>query len=134
MFKQVIIAGLGIAALAGCAKTPESIAPASTSTIPYQRYSCGQIGQEERRLSSALTTAYTQQNNARTNDVVGVILIGLPVSTLSGDNIAPQIAKLKGEREALQKVAIRKRCNVRFRSITPPKPKVKSQPVNNDSR
>ncbi|WP_281405000.1 hypothetical protein [Nitratireductor sp. XY-223] len=43
------------------------------------------------------------------NDVVGVILIGLPVSSLSGDNIAPQIARLKGEKEAIRQAQI-KRC------------------------
>jgi hypothetical protein len=62
------------------------------------------------RLSQALAQASTQQENARTNDTVGVILIGLPVSSLSGDNIAPEIARLKGETEAVRKVSIGKGC------------------------
>jgi hypothetical protein len=34
----------------------------------------------------------------------------LPVSSLSGDNIAPEIARLKGEEEAIRKAMIRKNC------------------------
>jgi len=39
-----------------------------------------------------------------------VVLIGLPVASLSGDNIAPEIARLKGEQEAVQKAKLRQGC------------------------
>lgn len=95
---------------AACAKSPESIAPAYVSEVGYQGYSCSQLGEEGSRLSAALATASTQQEKARSNDTVGVILIGLPVSSLSGDNIAPEIARLKGEQEAVRKASVRKNC------------------------
>jgi hypothetical protein len=60
---------------------------------------------ESARLNQALARASTQQEQARGNDTVGVILLGLPVSSLSGDNIAPEIARLKGELEAIHRVA-----------------------------
>ncbi|WP_439541113.1 hypothetical protein [Hyphomicrobium sp.] len=108
-FKLCLFAGTALLASA-CAKSPESIAPAYVSEVNYQHWSCGQLGEESGRLSQALAQASTQQENARTNDTVGIILIGLPVSSLSGDNIAPEIARLKGETEAVRKVSIGKGC------------------------
>jgi hypothetical protein len=99
------------AVLAACAKHPDSIAPSYVSEVGYRSWTCGQLGEEQGRLASALATASTQQEKARTNDVVGVILIGLPVSSLSGDNIAPEIARLKGEQEAIRKAMIAKSCS-----------------------
>lgn len=62
------------------------------------------------RVDAALTTTSEQQEEARGNDIAGVILIGLPVSSLSGDNIAPQIANLKGQKNAIEQVMITKNC------------------------
>ncbi len=97
---------------AGCAKSPESIAPAYISTVNYQSWSCAQLAEEQGRLNQALAEASTQQRNARTNDTIGVIFIGLPVSSLSGDNIAPQIANLKGQIVAVQQAASLKNCGL----------------------
>ncbi|MCB1512767.1 MAG: hypothetical protein KDJ36_17870 [Hyphomicrobiaceae bacterium] len=96
--------------LSACAKTPESIGPAYVSTFQYQNYSCDQLREEQQRLDVAYATAAAQQQQARRNDTLGVILIGLPVSSLSGDNIAAQIASLKGQQEAVQKTIIEKNC------------------------
>jgi hypothetical protein len=100
-------------ATAGCAKSPESIAPAYISTVNYQSWSCNQLAEEGRRLTQALAEASTQQRNARTNDTIGIILIGIPVSSLSGDNIAPQIANLKGQVVAVQQAGNFKNCGLR---------------------
>jgi len=96
--------------IASCAKAPESISASYISDVGYQQYTCDQLGSEAGRLSSALATASAQQEKARTNDAVGVILIGLPVSSMSGDNIAPEIARLKGEQDAVRRAAMIKRC------------------------
>jgi starvation-inducible outer membrane lipoprotein len=105
--------GVALAApfvIAACAKSPDSIQASYVSEVTYQSWSCRQLSEESARLSSALATASTQQERARGNDVVGVILIGLPVSSLSGDNIAPEIARLKGEQEAVRRAMITKSC------------------------
>jgi orotate phosphoribosyltransferase-like protein len=96
--------------LTACAKSPESIAPAYQSSFIYENLNCAQLGQESQRVGSALAAASTQQNNARSNDIIGVVLIGLPVSTLSGDNIAPQIAQLKGAQNAIREARMKKKC------------------------
>jgi hypothetical protein len=43
----------------------------------------------------ALATSSTQQEEARITDTVGVLHAGLPVPSLSGDNIAPETARLE---------------------------------------
>ncbi|MFC3693124.1 hypothetical protein [Chenggangzhangella methanolivorans] len=107
---RLVLVALACVSLAACAKSPESIAPAYVSEVGYQSYTCVQLGEEGSRLSTALAHASAQQEKARANDTVGVILIGLPVSSMSGDNIAPEIARLKGEQEAVRKAGMKKNC------------------------
>jgi hypothetical protein len=103
---------LGFLLVVGCAARPESIAPAYISEMTYKDWTCEELAQERLRLAAALSTACDAQRQARDNDTVGVILIGLPVSSLSGSNMAAEIARLKGELQALQKMATLKDCNL----------------------
>lgn len=97
-------------AVAACAPTPESIQPAYVSEVPYRSWTCEQLGEENVRLNQALATASVAQSNARSNDTVGIILIGLPVGSMSGQSIAPQIALYKGQMEAVHRASIRNSC------------------------
>lgn len=105
-----IAIALALVALAACAKKPESIAPAYVSPVQYSGLSCAQLASELDRVNTAYETAAAQQNKARSNDTIGVILLGVPVSSLSGDNVAPQIAALKGQRETLTKQMTVQNC------------------------
>lgn len=107
-----------------CAPTPESIQPAYVSETPYRSWTCDQLGEELTKLDQALATASIQQNTARTNDTVGVILLGLPVGSMSGQSVAPQIALYKGQHEAVRKASIRNGCPEMTR-IQPSPPAVK---------
>lgn len=107
----LLAACLAAAFIAGCAKSPDSIAPSYVSDISYKPLSCGDLAIEDARLRTALTRASAQQENARGGDIVGVLLIGVPVSTLSGDNIAPEVARLKGEVDAVGRVSLEKKCS-----------------------
>lgn len=109
-FIAYIVAGVAVT-VAGCAKSPESIAPAYVSERIYQDYSCDDLADEGRRVQAALTSASAQQSKARTNDTVGVIFLGLPVSTLSGGNVAYQVADLKGQHKAITQASMRKKCS-----------------------
>lgn len=114
--------------VAACAPTPESIQPAYVSEVPYQSWTCQQLGEELGRLQNALSTASTQQNTARSNDIAGVIFLGLPVGSMSGQSIAPQIARYKGEQEAVNKAMIRNSCG-EMKRLYPPTPEVPSTPA-----
>lgn len=96
--------------LAGCAKAPESIAPSYVSEVPYQSYTCVQLGQEKARLEQAYTVTAKAQNDARTGDAWGVFLIGMPTSSLSGGNVAAEVASLKGQMVAVDRTIIVKNC------------------------
>jgi hypothetical protein len=108
--RKIVSAAALAATLAACAATPESIAPSYVSEMTYQNWDCDQISAEMLRLNAAYATAADQQHKARGNDTVGVILLGLPVSSLSGQNVAAQVANIKGQQEALHRTAISKRC------------------------
>jgi len=130
MKRVLFAAAILLAACSACAPTPESIQPAYVSEVPYQSWSCQQLGEELGRLNTALATASAQQNSARTNDTVGIILIGLPVGSMSGQSIAPQIARYKGEQEAVNRAMIRGQCGEMMRTYPPPPP---AQPAPNPS-
>jgi len=108
--KRFVLAALACTAVAGCAQSPESISPAYISEVGYRSWTCKDLGEESQRLSAALANASRLQENARTGDTVGVILLGLPTASMSGQNVAPEVARLKGEAEAVRKASIGKRC------------------------
>ncbi len=101
---------LTIASLSACAQKPEAIQASYISPTTYQGWNCSQLSAEATRIDSALKTASEQQTKARQNDTVGVIFLGLPVSSLSGSNVAPQIADLKGRKDVIQQTQIRRGC------------------------
>lgn len=109
--KITFTAVLAVTMLAGCAKAPGSIAPSYVSEVPYQSYSCKQLGEERARLEQAYTTTAKAQEDARTGDAWGVFLIGMPTSSLSGGNVAAEVASLKGQMVAVDKTLITKNCN-----------------------
>ena len=107
--KKLVSVGL-LALVAACAQKPESIAPAYVTPTIYENFTCTQLAQEQARLVQAYSVASGQQSQARRNDMAGVFLIGLPVSSMSGGNVAPQIANLKGQQEAVRATMITKNC------------------------
>ncbi|WP_407473637.1 hypothetical protein [Sulfitobacter sp. PM12] len=96
--------------LGACAQKPEDIQGSYISPTTFDGMSCSQLRAEATRVDNALVKASAQQTKARSNDTAGVILLGLPVSSLSGGNVAPQIADLKGRQEVLHQTQIQKRC------------------------
>lgn len=115
-FPVLLATGLAVSA---CAQTPESVAPSYISEVTYQNWTCGQLAEEQQRVASALTTASAAQNNARSQDIAGIILLGVPVSSMSGGNIAPEIARLKGHQEAIGRASTLKKCTAATPGTTP---------------
>ena len=101
---------MGVLLLAACAAKPESIQPSYISPVVYDSWTCPQLSQESARVESALSTASKQQQNARNHDVAGVILLGLPTGSMSGEAIAPEVARLKGSKDAIQQEMTLKNC------------------------
>lgn len=101
MLKGISKTILITAILVGCAKSPDAIAPVSMSGA-YDNISCKQARALLSQEQNKLTVLSSAQSNAVAGDAVGVFLIGVPVSSLSGGDKAGEIAASKGKIEALE--------------------------------
>ena len=84
-----------------CAQTPSAIVPVSMAGA-YSHISCSSartILATEQQSYAALAQ---QQNAAVAGDAIGVLLLGVPVSSLTGSDVTGEIAANKGKRLALQ--------------------------------
>lgn len=86
---------------AGCVASPSKIKPSYVSDAPYRTMSCEDLSAERGRIAEALTQACHTQRNARGNDIAGVIVLGLPVGSICGQNMTADIRDLliKGKRQ-----------------------------------
>lgn len=87
--------------IAACAPRPDAIAPVSMGNA-FATYDCRAAAIDlaaERQHLSGLEQA---QRNAATGDAVGVFLIGVPTSSLTGGNKAGEIGASKGKIVALE--------------------------------
>lgn len=96
-----IFALIAAASVAACAQSPDAIQPVSLGNA-FAGVSCAQARQmlsQERAILASLSSA---QNAAVAGDAIGVLLIGVPVSSLSGGDNAGDIAASKGKVLALE--------------------------------
>ncbi len=105
--------------IAGCASRAENISAAYVSPLQYQNYNCAQLGEEASRLASRAAQVAGVQDSKATNDAVatgvGVIIFWPALLLIKGDSTtAAELARLKGEMEAIERIAIEKKCNIRF--------------------
>lgn len=116
------------ALLAGCAKNPESIAPMTMPLNAYSGLTCEQLALELQKSQTELLQAEASQRSAVTGDAVGVFLIGVPVSSLSGADKEGIVAQKKGEVIAIQGAQRQGGCMV-APSAMPVAPKPKPTPA-----
>jgi hypothetical protein len=124
MYLKSIATVLGATiALSGCASKPSDIPPSYTSKFEYKDYNCEQMVEEAQRISDRANDANGMQKRQRTRDqinsTVGVVFL-FPVSFLfvQGDGPkAVEVAKLKGQMDALEQASIvkhQKGCKIKF--------------------
>ncbi len=107
---RIVYLVLAVSILASCATRPENISAAYYSESKYEEWQCDNLELDRAQYVSALASASDQQNDARTADTLGIIFIGLPVSTLAGSNVANDISRLKGEIGAVDRALSAKKC------------------------
>lgn len=90
-----------VIALAGCAASPESIEPVAVSSSAYSGASCRVVASERSRADAALSDLYVKQRETAELDAGGVLMLGLPVGSMYGGDVEPEIAALKGQIEAM---------------------------------
>lgn len=96
--------------LTACAKPPEQIVATTVPDEIYAASDCPTLRRTRAELALALSTLSHQQASAVTGDTVGVIMIGLPLSSMGGNDAAPRIAETKGRIDAVDRAIARKSC------------------------
>lgn len=104
----------------GCASSAENIAPSYISPMVYQDYDCSQLAAEAQRVSSAAAQMAGVQDKKASNDAiatgVAVVLFWPAAFMVSGGDgqTAAELAKLKGQKDAIEQAAIQKKCGIQF--------------------
>jgi hypothetical protein len=81
------------ATLAACAPRPDAIAPVSMAGA-FDGTACTQARTMLATEQDTLASLSAAQNQAATGDLISVVLIGVPVSSLSGEDRAASKGKI----------------------------------------
>jgi len=113
--KKIAAASLAALMLAGCASSAESIHARHVSEARFHGYDCQQVAEEMRQVDARLADLSSRQNANAAGDAalmtVGLIVFWPALIGMAATNdYADEIGTLKGERETLERVAIRKKC------------------------
>ena len=106
--------------LAACASQPEEIGTSYVSPVHYKNFDCEQLNLEAERVSRrALELHASLKDTADTDEVqmgVGLILLWPTLFWLEGGDGAEamEYARIKGERDAIERTAIQKKCAIEF--------------------
>lgn len=122
MKKAICLIALGAqVGLSACASNSSDISPSYVSTMQYQDYNCKQIGKEASRIARRVGEISSAQDDKASGDAVamgvGMVLFWPALFFISGDDHKEEIARLKGEYEALEQVSIEKNCDVNMPMI-----------------
>lgn len=119
MVKNIVTVASVVVLLAGCATNPNEISAAYVSPVLYQNLSCQQLAGEAARVSQAAAIATGQQSSQASKDAVmvgvGLVLFWPSLFFIGGDKgSAAEIARLKGEMNAIEAANNQKNCGMRF--------------------
>jgi hypothetical protein len=116
-----MIFGVAIIALAAasCAKDANQVGATYVSPVMYETYSCAQLAQEAQRVSARAAQAAGVQDEKSTNDKVAMgvgLIIFWPalLFTKGNDENTAELARLKGQMDAIEQASIQKRCGITF--------------------
>jgi hypothetical protein len=124
-----VFALVGTSLLAGCAKDANQVGASYVSPILYENYTCPQLAEEAQRVSSRAAQASGVQDQKATNDKVAMgvgLIVFWPALLLTkgNDETTVELARLKGEMDAIEQASIKKKCGITFQHAPPPPPPV----------
>lgn len=102
--------------ISGCAARPEHISPAYVSPIPYSNCDCDQLRTEIMRVNAKVVEVTGVQERTANKDAVamgvGLVVFWPALFFLAtGDNRKEELARLKGEYDCLEGLAVQKQCD-----------------------
>jgi hypothetical protein len=102
--------------IVGCSTASNNVSASYVSPIQYQGYSCDQLRQEYVRVNGKMLEIAGKQDKEANKDAVamgvGLVLFWPALFFLIGDDKKEELARLKGECEAIESCAIQKNCAV----------------------
>ena len=98
--KRVVLACSIVAAVSACAQSPRSITAVSMAGS-YDNLSCRKASELYDQEAANVPALVAQQKSAVAGDAIGVFLLAVPVSSLSGGDVEGEIATSKGKLIAL---------------------------------
>jgi hypothetical protein len=115
-------------ALTGCSSSAETVTGSYVSPLQYNTYSCQQLGEEAQRISARVAQVSGVQDKKASNDAIATtaaIILFWPAAFFVGgdDQTTAELARLKGEFEAIEKASIQKNCNLQFQQQSAPQPR-----------
>ncbi len=114
--KTKLVGMILVIGIAGCASSPDKIQTSYVSPMQYKDYDCDQTAGELERVSRRANELHGSLKKTANNDnaqmAVGMVLFWPALFFLEGGDgpEAAEYSRLKGERDALEKVAIQKKC------------------------
>ena len=115
--------------ITGCAKDADQVGSTYVSPVLYENYTCPQLAEEAQRVSSRAAQASGVQDQKATNDKVAMgvgLVIFWPalLFTKGNDENTAELARLKGQMDAIEQASIKKRCGITFQRAPPPPPPI----------
>jgi hypothetical protein len=96
--------------MGACATAPEDVQPSFVAEDGYTGMSCEQLLSEKQRLTVAVLETSLEQQKIRNADTVGVFMTFMPLGSMSGLSKEDQLAILKGQFIAVDKVRSARAC------------------------
>ncbi|MBW6495126.1 MAG: hypothetical protein K0B16_11340 [Burkholderiaceae bacterium] len=109
MSKNALIL-LSFLVVSACAKQPDQIAAIEVGGDAYSRYSCPQLRGEQLTVAQEIENLSASQRSAANGDALGVFLLGIPLSSMSGNDQEASLAIAKGKAQAIQRQLAAKSC------------------------
>lgn len=102
--------------------------------MQYHTYSCRQISEEAQSVSARASSAMGVQDKKASGDKVamgvGLILFWPALFFIHGNaETSTEVARLKGQMDALEQASIRKKCGIVFQHEAPATPAVATVPT-----
>ncbi|SCY80598.1 hypothetical protein [Paracoccus tibetensis] len=116
IFKMMLV-GATAFGVSGCADKADEIGAAYVSPMHFQAMSCQQLAAEAQGTSARAQNAFAAQDKRASSDAVavgvGTILFWPALFMIKGDGAhAAEVARLKGEMQAIEAVNRSKSCGL----------------------
>ena len=107
--KKILICAAVLLA-AGCAKRPDEIMATPVSADPYMQMDCAQLSPLKMQKDAEVAQLTKEQKETADQDAAAMAVIHVPVGSMSGNDREKDLARAKGEAQAIGSAYQSKSC------------------------